>query len=59
MGVAALLSLLAFGSNMVRAGTTGKISGRITETSTKEGLAGANIVLTGTDLGTAANLEGY
>ena len=59
MGVAALLSLLAFGSNMVRAGTTGKISGRITETSTKEGLAGANIVLTGTNLGTAANLEGY
>ena len=59
IGVAALLTLLAFGPDMVRAGTTGKISGRITETSTKEGLAGANVVLTGTNLGTATDLEGY
>jgi outer membrane receptor protein involved in Fe transport len=59
IGVAALLSLLVFGPNMVRAGTTGKISGRITETSKSEGLAGANVILTGTNLGTATDIEGY
>ena len=59
IGVAALLSLLAFGPYTVRAGTTGKISGRITETTKSEGLAGANIVLTGTNLGAATDIDGY
>jgi outer membrane receptor protein involved in Fe transport len=59
IGVAALLSLLAFGSSTVRAGTTGKISGRIIESTKSEGLAGANIVLTGTNLGAATNIDGY
>jgi outer membrane receptor protein involved in Fe transport len=59
IGAVALLSLLVLASSMVRAGTTGKISGRITETTKSEGLAGANIVLTGTTLGAATDIEGY
>jgi outer membrane receptor protein involved in Fe transport len=59
IGVAALLPLLAFGPEMVRAGTTGKISGRVTESSRSEGLAGANIIVTGTSHGAATDLEGY
>lgn len=41
-----------------RAGTTGKITGKVTDAATGEPLPGANIVITGTTLGAAADLEG-
>ncbi len=40
------------------AGTTGKISGRVVDKQNQP-LPGANIVLTGTSLGSAADLDGY
>ena len=46
-------------SSILLAGTTGKISGRITDAQTGEGLAGVNIVVTDTYLGTATDIEGY
>lgn len=39
-------------------GTTGKISGTVSDKETGEPLAGANIVVEGTNMGTAADLEG-
>jgi hypothetical protein len=41
------------------AATTGKISGRIIDKETEEPLAGANVVVSGTMLGAAADIEGY
>lgn len=43
----------------VFAGTTGKISGRIIDKGTGEPLAGANVVIVGTTMGAAADLDGY
>ena len=40
------------------AGTTGKISGRVTDASTGEQLVGVNVFIKGTNLGAAADLEG-
>ena len=56
---AALLALsviLAAGS--VRAGTTGKIAGRVIDRETGEPLVGANVVVLETELGAAADLNG-
>lgn len=41
------------------AGTTGKISGKVTDAKTGEPLVGANVILTGTNLGGIVDLEGY
>ena len=41
------------------AATTGKIVGQVVGNDTGEPLAGANIVLQGTGMGAAADLEGY
>jgi len=41
------------------AGTTGKISGRVVDKNTGEPLAGANIILVGTNMGAAADADGY
>lgn len=49
----ALFSLRAY------AGTTGKLSGKIIDAETKEPIVGANIILEGTYLGAAADLDGY
>jgi len=40
-------------------GTTGKISGRVTDAKSNEALVGANIILTGTSLGSIVDLDGY
>lgn len=58
--IIALLSLLvvSFSTN-VFAGETGKISGYIVDKSTGEALIGANIILEGTFLGAATDLDGY
>lgn len=43
----------------VFAGTTGKIAGRVTDAKTGEGIPFANVIIEGTTLGAATNLEGY
>lgn len=43
----------------LRAGTTGKIAGRVTDARTKEGIPFANIIIEGTSLGAATNTAGY
>lgn len=40
-------------------GTTGKIAGRVTDAKTGEGIPFANVLIEGTNLGAATNLEGY
>jgi outer membrane receptor protein involved in Fe transport len=45
-------------SASVFAGTTGKIAGVVTDKSTGDPLPGANIVVTGTNLGAASDLQG-
>ncbi len=52
-----LLGLLAI-SSLLNAQTTGKIAGKITDESTREPLVGANIMIDGTSLGTAASQTG-
>jgi outer membrane receptor protein involved in Fe transport len=53
-----ILIALFFISNLVIAGTTGKIAGTVTDADTKEPLIGANVVLEGTQLGAATDIEG-
>jgi outer membrane receptor protein involved in Fe transport len=54
-----LFILLILGrSNPVRAGLTGKIMGHVNDAETGEPIMGANIVLEGTLLGTASDLNG-
>ena len=43
----------------VFAGTTGKISGNVTDQETGEPIVGANVIIEGTYLGASADLEGY
>ena len=53
-----LLMVLIF-SGSVFAGTTGKISGYVTDGETGEPIVGANIIIEGTYLGASADLDGY
>jgi outer membrane receptor protein involved in Fe transport len=50
---------IALFSLKVYAGTTGKLSGKIIDAETKEPVVGANVILEGTYLGAAADLDGY
>ncbi len=54
-----LLGALLLGGAELYAGTTGKISGRVTDAKTNEPLTGANVVLVNTRLGAATDLDGY
>jgi outer membrane receptor protein involved in Fe transport len=54
---ALLLSLILLSSG-ARAGTTGKISGRVSEKGTGGPLVGANVLIVGTTLGAAASVDG-
>ena len=47
-----------FCSNYIWAGTTGKLSGRVTNRETGEPLIGANVMVEGTVLGAATDIEG-
>jgi outer membrane receptor protein involved in Fe transport len=49
---------LQINSVLLYAGTTGKISGKVTDAKTGEPLIGVNIVLTGTTMGAASDLDG-
>jgi outer membrane receptor protein involved in Fe transport len=55
--VFSLLSVFIL-QNVAQAGTSGKISGKITDASTGEPLVGANIVILGTSWGAASDIEG-
>ncbi len=52
-----LASILMAG--FLYAGTTGKIAGRVYDKDTGEPLPGANVVIVGTKIGTATDLDGY
>ncbi len=55
-----LLTILTlFFASQLRAGTTGKISGTVIDSKTKEPLIGVNVVLQGTTLGASTDVEGY
>jgi outer membrane receptor for ferrienterochelin and colicin len=43
---------------IVRAGSTGKISGKVIDAKSKEPLLGVNVVIPGTSLGASTNIEG-
>ncbi|MDH7528831.1 MAG: carboxypeptidase-like regulatory domain-containing protein, partial [Ignavibacteria bacterium] len=58
LGLFTLILLTAI-SNYIFAGTTGKIAGRVTDARTGEGIPFANVIIEGTTLGAATNLEGY
>ena len=53
-----LAVLLLFCANLVMAGITGKISGRVIDKETGDPLVGANVVIQGTNMGAASNLNG-
>ena len=56
--VHSLLILITFASVTVYAGTTGKISGIVRDAETNEPLPGCNIIIEGTTLGAASNIDG-
>ena len=51
-------SLVLFFSLKVFAGDTGKIAGRVIDTATKEPLVGASVIIVGTTIGAATDLDG-
>lgn len=55
----ALMTFLIVYSSVLFAGTTGKIVGKVTDEQTGEAVVGANIVIEGTFLGAAADLDGF
>ncbi|HSW56427.1 MAG TPA: carboxypeptidase-like regulatory domain-containing protein [Ignavibacteriaceae bacterium] len=52
------LLLLLLTPLLIYAGTTGKLSGSVKDAQTGEALVGANIMIVGTDLGAATNVNG-
>ena len=54
----ALLSLLVLACSAAFAGVTGKIAGKVIDAETNEALPGANIIVEGTQMGAASNLDG-
>lgn len=53
-----LLLLLIIGIDLVFSGTTGKITGKVTDAQTGEALVSANIIINGTSLGATSDLDG-
>ncbi len=53
-----LIISFTFGS-LVICGTTGKVSGQITDSNTNQSLIGVNVILVGTSLGSATDSDGY
>src|SRR6266404_2282919 len=54
-----VLLLVGLAPGGVLAGTTGKIAGHVKDSQTKESLVGVNVLVQGTSLGAATDLEGY
>jgi outer membrane receptor protein involved in Fe transport len=57
--VAVILLLAIVSSPSLWSGTTGKVSGTITEKATGEPLPGANIIIAGTSLGATTDINGH
>ena len=57
VSVAMCITLCSFSSH-VKAGTTGKIAGKVTDGETGEALPGVNVIIEGTQLGSATDIEG-
>lgn len=55
---AILALVLSLHCGVVLAGTTGKISGKVTDAQTKESLPSVNVVVVGTSLGGATDIDG-
>lgn len=53
-----MMTLLLMAAAVAFAGTTGKLAGRVTDKA-KQPLPGANIILSGTQLGAVSDLDGY
>ncbi len=53
-----IIAVLLFASNSTHAGITGKIAGKITDAKTGEPLIGVNVVILGTTMGAASDIEG-
>jgi hypothetical protein len=53
------LSLLLISNQLIFAGTTGRLAGRITDAATGEPLPFVNVVIIGTTLGAATDIDGY
>jgi outer membrane receptor protein involved in Fe transport len=51
-------TVFLFTGNLLIAGTTGKITGKVIDVSTKEALPGTNVVLEGTSMGAATDMDG-
>ncbi|OGU85321.1 MAG: hypothetical protein A2W11_04695 [Ignavibacteria bacterium RBG_16_35_7] len=56
--VCVLPVLLSFLPSLIYAGTTGKISGTVRDAESNEPLPGCNIIIEGTTLGAASNIDG-
>ncbi len=54
-----ILFFLIIMSSNVFAGTTGKISGRIIDTATGEAMPFVNVIIMGTSMGAASDIDGY
>ncbi|MCF8306938.1 MAG: TonB-dependent receptor [Ignavibacteriales bacterium] len=54
-----LILIMASGSVYGKLGTTGKIAGRVTDATTGEALPFVNIIIEGTSLGAASDIDGY
>lgn len=52
------ITIVVFSSSLY-AGSTGKITGQITDSDIGEGLPGANVIVQGTNLGAAADADGH
>jgi hypothetical protein len=52
-------AILFLNPGPIWAGTTGKIAGTVVDAETGEGLPGANVIIEGTILGAAVDLDGY
>ncbi|MBL7137055.1 MAG: TonB-dependent receptor [Candidatus Marinimicrobia bacterium] len=55
----ATFCFLLFSVVIIIAGTTGKISGRVVDATTGEPLVGVNVVIEGTTMGAATDIDGY
>ena len=54
-----LVLLFLLWHNLLLAGTTGKITGSVRDADSGDPLPGANVVIEGTMMGAASDLEGY
>jgi len=54
-----IITVLLASQNITLAGTKGKVAGRVTDTSSGEPLPFVNVIIMGTNLGAATDIDGY